>query len=212
MQEPIAITRLGLADAADIEALFFTTEQRVEPGFLARRSPGDYLRILRDQETIVVGARIDGKLVGFSICCRVRENPYRATMFLRSIDATRSVVFKGIGTIVAPHCEGRLLSRRLLFALERTMLDASMNHFLGLVAIGNKAAMGNMIHARGRLVGLAPDEVTLNYVAYKGDLTRNKRRLESRRVDWDIIAQHKQLFDAGYIVTGLEQAASTESD
>jgi GNAT superfamily N-acetyltransferase len=208
MQEPIGpitIERLGTADASEIEQLFFAVEQRVEPGFLARRAPGYYKRILCEEKAAAVGAKIGGALIGYSVSYRVRENPYPEVKFLHEIDATRSIVYKGVGTVILPGYEGRLLARRLLIALEKWMLECGMNHFLGLTAIGNSLGFGNILRAGGYLVGLASDEVSLNYVAYTGSLKRAFVPVDKSLVDWNAVDEHKTFFDDGYVVTGIEK-------
>jgi hypothetical protein len=203
-KESVEIVRLGAADAAEVEALFLAAEQRVTPGFLARRSPGTYAELLGRDDTVAVGVRAAGALVGYSLCHRIRENRYPRVTFLDALDPASDVVYHGAGTVIAPRFEGRLLSRRLFLARRAELDRRGTQHFLGLIAVGNWLSLGNAIHAGGVLVGMAPDETSLNYVVYTGELLKDRTAMSERLVDWTDVSGHEQMFAAGGIVTGID--------
>jgi hypothetical protein len=204
----IAIAPLGPHDAAEVEELFMLAERQVTPGFLARRMPGEYARLLSCDDAVVVGARRGGTLIGYSACYRIFRHPYSAVPFLAGLDPEQSVVYHGGGTVIAPGHEGRLVGRRLLLARHDELLRRGAGHFLGLIAVGNWLSLGNAVHAGGFLVGLVEDATALNYVAYAGDLARHQARSSVLSVDWDDIRAHERTFAAGLIVTGLKAHGS----
>jgi hypothetical protein len=207
----VELVELSASDAADVEALFAAAEARVEPGFLARRSPGQYADLLRRDDTVAVGARLGTTLIGYSACYRICENPYPDVRFLRALDPARSAAYHGAGTVIAPDHEGRLLSRRLFRARHEGLLRRGSRHFLGLIAVGNWLSLGNAVHAGGVLVGLARDETALNYVAYAGELTRRPMTPSADLLDWADLETHERMFAAGCIVTGLQVTRHPET-
>ena len=48
------------------------------------RLPGELAEFLRREEAVAVGARLDGALIGYSLCQRIHENPYPAVTFLET--------------------------------------------------------------------------------------------------------------------------------
>ena len=201
----IELVELGPSDAAGVEQLFTAAEQRVAPGFLALRRPGQYAELLGRDDAVVVGVRHGGTLVGYSACYRIYENPYPDVRFLRGLDPVGSIAYHGAGTVIDPHHEGRMLSRRLFLARSDALRRRGSKHFLGLIAVGNWLSIGNAVHAGGALVGMARDETALmNYVAYAGDLAGSPMAPSAALADWTDSEAHERLFAAGSIVTGLQ--------
>jgi hypothetical protein len=204
VNERVEIVGLGRADAAQVEALFRAAEQRVASGFLARRKPGAYAELLGRDDTVAVGARAGQTLVGYSLCYRIRENPYPRVTFLHALDPAGSVIYHGGGTVIAPRYEGRLLSRRLFLARRAELDRRGTRHFLGLIAVGNWLSLGNAVHAGGVLVGMAPDETSMNYVVYSGELLRDRAATSECLLDWRDADGHERMFAAGGVVTGID--------
>ena len=117
-----------------------------------------------------MGARLNGALIGYSLCERIHENPYPGVAFLHALDAARSVAYHGRGTVIASRYRGRMLGRSLLLARQEQLSRRGAKHYLGLTAVGNWPSLASAFHDGGILAGLATDETGLNYVIYRGEL------------------------------------------
>jgi hypothetical protein len=165
--------------------------------------------LLGREDTVAVGIRAEGALVGYSLCYRIRETPYPGVSFLSALDPARSVVYHGGGTVIVPRYEGRLLSRRLFLARRDELRRRGSQHFVGLIAVGNWLSLGNAVHAGGVLVGLATDETSLNYVAYAGELLKGRSTSPEVAIDWTDVNEHERMFAAGRIVVGMDGTGRT---
>src|ERR1700685_2581657 len=104
--EPVS---LSAADVDEIYALYELNRSSLPYGFLANRTKQDFFQLFAKPEDVIgTGIRDDGRLIAYSICHRLTNNPYPITPLLSVIDPRTSNVFHGDGTIVHPVYQGRM--------------------------------------------------------------------------------------------------------
>lgn len=162
---------LTRSDVEDIYALYGAAQATSPYGHLAVRTLADFNFILSNAETVAaIGARHNGRLVAYSICAEVDRVPYTDCQFLRHIDSSTEPTYSGMGTVVDPRHEGRLIMARLLEMRRGVLRSRSIKHMVGLVDVTNTASIASILRSGAILVGFANDETSLNYIAYGGKL------------------------------------------
>jgi len=160
---------LATEDLDDILGLYATVSASAPEGHLASRSREDFRAVLGDSaEAVAVGARQEGRLAAYSICRRCRAIPYDRAPLLDRIDPLRSRVYLGMGTVVHPRHEGRMLMARLMALRGEALRRLAADHVLGLVAVDNLASIASILRAGALLTGFSRDETAMNYVGYAG--------------------------------------------
>jgi len=158
------------------------------------------------ETTVAVGSWVSGGLVAYSICRRSDRNPYSDVAYLEDIDPANSQLWIGLGTVVHPDFEGRLLMARLLNHRREILAKLNVEHEVGLAAVGNLSSIASIVRAGGILVGLARDENALNYVAYRGNLLNSTQfHGDPAPVNWTDIDGLQKLFRSGRVATDLER-------
>ena len=195
---------LAQSDAEDIYALYLTAQATAPYGHLAARALADFESELSQPDTVAaIGARHNGQLVAYSICVRIDNPPYPDCLFLRHIDREAEPIYGGMGTVVDPRHEGRLLMARLLDLRRAVLLNRSVRHMVGLVDVTNTASIASILRSGAILVGFANDETSLNYIAYGGKL--KELISASFPLQWaplnDLVAQQRLFADATVAVS-----------
>jgi len=99
--------------------------QRLPRGHLAIRARKDYVQLFREpHDVIATGIREQGRLIAYSICHRLKENPYRSNLLLAAVDPAATTMFHGDGTIVDPAYQGRQLGHRIFRLREQQIGEA----------------------------------------------------------------------------------------
>jgi len=196
------VVSLSAADVDEILALYTLGCADTPYGFLAIRTKKDFCQILaRPEDVIATGIRHNGRLIAYSICHRVAKNPYPKHPALSLIDASKSTVYHGDGTVVHPAYQGRMLAQRISRLRWREITERQIDHVLGLIAVDNMASIGNAVLAGVLLVGFTRDVTSLNYIAYAGRFRDNLRTdTVPTTVGWKNRAQQQRLFRQGKVV------------
>src|SRR5262249_50932341 len=109
-----SIVILSDSDSAAAHQLYSICAASSPAGFLARRSQRDLESLLTNpQDAIAVGAWERDSLVAYSICHRIRHNPYPEVKILQALNPQIETIYQGDGTVVHPSHRGRLLMQRL---------------------------------------------------------------------------------------------------
>jgi ribosomal protein S18 acetylase RimI-like enzyme len=201
--------RLSADDVDAIFALYEAARTGSPYGHLAIRSKDDYRRLFADPDDVIAtGVRDEGRLVAYSMCHRVRDNPYRDNFLLGDVDPGRSVIFHGDGTVVDPAYQGRRLGHRIFRLRERQMAERGIDHMVALVATDNLLSIGNALLSGAMLIGFARDETALNYLVYGGRLSgRVQQGGNPAKVEWRDQPAQERLFAAGHVACGLDRAS-----
>jgi hypothetical protein len=210
---PLEMGSLSAADVNEIYDLYMLARSSLSEGFLARRSRDDIREIFAEgKDAIATGARFNGRLIAYSICHRVAENPYPLNPVLSSIDATKSRVYHGDGTVVEPRFRGRMIAQRILRVRWQQIWHRQIDHLFGLIAVDNIVSIGNVLHGGLLLAGLARDETALNYIAYAGRYCE-RLRTDGTRINVDLTdhGYQRRLFAEGKVVCEINSATPQRS-
>ncbi|MEP7172937.1 MAG: hypothetical protein ABI705_05540 [Aestuariivirga sp.] len=183
-------------------------------GFLARRHLADFEDAFADPDsTVAVGVRNEGRLIAYSICQRAPQSPYPENLFLSKIGPAVSSFYVGMGTVVDPSFQGRLLMAKMLGLRRRLLVERGIHHMAGLVAIDNLLSIGSILRTGAALVGFQADETAMNYIAYGGErLSRLERQSGSVAVPVGATDQQAQMFDSGHVAVELRPGRATQRD
>jgi len=207
------VVSLSAADVDEIVALYALACSGTPHGFLAIRTKNDFCQILAHPEDVIAtGIRHCGRLIAYSICHRVAKNPYPRHPALSLIDASKSTVYHGDGTVVHPAYQGRMFAQRISRLRWRQIVERQIDHVLGLIAVDNIVSVGNAVLAGVLLVGFTRDATSLNYIAYAGRF-RDKLRTDTvpTTVGWKNHTQQQRLFREGNVVCDLTHSNDLSS-
>ena len=196
---------LDAADASSVFELHSQIGQVTPHGYLAPRQASDFERAFADPCSIAaVGVRKDGQLIAYSICQRAFTLPYPENPHLSKIDLTITPLYVGMGTVVHPDFEGRLLMAQMLGLRRKLLIERRIRHVVGLVAIGNLKSIGNLLRVGAALLGFSEDETAMNYIAYGGEmLSRLDRQTGNIMVSTDDVGRQEGMFNTGHVASGL---------
>jgi hypothetical protein len=193
---------LSAGDVDEIYALYELNRSRLPYGFLANRTKQDYFELFAKPEDVIgTGIRADGRLIAYSICHRLTNNPYPIAPVLSLIDPGTSNVYHGDGTIVHPVYQGRMIARRITRLRWQQIRQRQIDHVLGLIAVDNFVSIGNALLGGLLLAGFARDETSLNYIAYAGRFCEGlPTGTEPITVGLNNHERQQQLFAEGHVV------------
>ena len=198
---------LTRSDVEDIYALYLAAQAAAPYGHLAVRSLTDFNSELAEADNVAaVGARHKGQLIAYSICAKVDDVLYPDCLFLRHINPAVEPVYAGMGTVVDPRHEGRLLMARLLELRRSVLRSRSVRHMVGLVDVTNIASIASILRSGAFLVGFATDETSLNYIAYGGKL--QELVSYSSKMQWTALGDrsaHEEMFAAGNVAKDIKR-------
>jgi hypothetical protein len=203
------VASLSVGDVDEIFALYTLGRSGTPYGFLAIRTKNDFCKILAQPEDVIAtGIRHNGRLIAYSICHRLTKNPYPKHPVLSLIDAAKSTLYHGDGTVVHPAYQGRMLAQRISRLRWRQILERQIDHVLGLIAVDNIASIGNAVLAGVLLVGFRRDETSLNYIAYAGRFRDQLRTdIVPTAVGWKNHQQQQRLFSEGKVVRDVTHSS-----
>ena len=196
---------LDAADSGSVYALYNVAERLTPYGFLARRELAEFENAFADPDSIIaVGVRKEGRLIAYSICQRAKRLPYPDNFFLSKIDPVVTPLYVGMGTVVHPDFQGRLLMTQMLGLRRKLLVERQVHHMAGLVAIDNLLSIGSLLRAGAALLGFQEDETAMNYIAYGGEmLSRLERQSRSVAVPVGDTEQQSQMFDSSHVAFAL---------
>lgn len=167
--ENYCIEELSSADTLTVSELYQSVSESVPYGFLASRNREDFAEALSDPSRVVaVGVRYGRQLVAYSICRYSEKNPYSRHFILDNLFENGGPIYVGMGTVVLPKHEGKLLMARMLKLRADLLKERAARNVVGLVAVENLPSMVSILRANGLFVGFHRDETSLNYVAVGG--------------------------------------------
>jgi hypothetical protein len=205
------IRTLGPADYPSVHALYAGVMDRTPKGFLALRTCEQFQEALSTPDrTVAVGGYYQGKLIAYSICRMAADNPYPECAFMATIDP-RTPIYVGMGTVVDPAHEGRLLVRLLSLRI-KLLRERGIVNVAGLVAVDNIASIARILRASGYLVGLTPDATGMNFIAYSGEALRQRPHGEYTRVALNAQSRQEELFAIRQVAFELTSRSSGQRE
>lgn len=208
--DQLETVRLSAADVDAIFELYLAARSSSPYGHLAIRSKEDYHRLFREPDDVIAtGIKDQGRLIAYSICHRLKENPYQGNLLLADIDPAASTMFHGDGTFVAPAYQGRQLGHRIFRLREQQMAEHQIDHMVALAATDNLTSIGIALLSGAILVGFARDATALNYIIYGGRLRSNLQSDAAPvKIDWQDLEGQKRLFAKHNVICQLDRPAS----
>ncbi|MFT3987887.1 hypothetical protein [Aestuariivirga sp.] len=207
--------RIGVLDEGDataVTALYAFVHGRTPEGHLAFRRPEEFAALFADPDSLVaVGAWWGTALAAYSLCRRSSVIPYDPQPFLDLIHRAGGSIYLGMGTVVHPSHEGRLLMARLMATRGEELKARNACHVLGLAAIGNLPSIANILRAGAILVGFSRDETAMNYIGYGGLFQPSVNHGAPRMaVAQDDFAAQQELFSQGQVIVAMNRGGSGE--
>jgi len=198
--------------AAEVAALYAFVRGRAPEGHLALRQPEDFGALFADPDSLVaVGAWWGENLAAYSLCRKSSVIPYDPQPFLTLIRPAGGDVYLGMGTVVHPQHEGRLLMARLMAMRGEALKARGARHVLGLAAIGNLPSIASILRAQAVLVGLSRDETAMNYIGYGGVLQAAvDHGAMPTAISLGDLAAQRGMFSQGQVIVAVNRTASGE--
>jgi len=160
------IERLNREDVLSVTSLYQRVREAAPFGYLASRDIHQFEQLLAHPESVIaVGARFGGELIAYSLCRLSETNPYDSNPVLDRLFRCGGPIYSGMGTVVSPAHEGKLLMARMLKLRAEMLKERSARNVIGLVDVRNLPSLVSILRSGGILVGYQRDETSLNYVA-----------------------------------------------
>jgi hypothetical protein len=190
-------------------SLYSLVQSAAPHGFLARRAPKDFEKVLEGATPgVAVGAMTEDRLVGYSVSRRMADTHPLA----RAFGFAAETAYEGMGSAIHPDVTGRLIMARMLALRARIEQTRGGAHVVGLIDIANLGSVVNVLRTGAVLVGMRRDETSLNYVAYGGSLVaRGPEGPDERLIPIFDLAAQIVLFATGWAVTGLRRDGASRA-
>ena len=180
-------------------------------GHLAERNREEIATaVIRKEGAASVGAWVDNKLIGYSLCSVNGAEKEWDSAFIKTIKLRGEHLWNGSGTVVHPDFNGRHLMQKLLRARGAEIARQGTIHTAGLIATDNLHSLVNAIRAGGWIVGQHQDIYCQNYVLYSGAEQQRVTLTNEKIVDCADLQEIENLVSNNWVGTKMIAATRNE--